>query len=103
MLFLGSRSGPHPVPDWIVFGGQTNAFFGAAVASAGDVNGDGFSDVIIGAPYLGKERRGQALIFLGSPNGLSTNSGMDCGWPSSSSRFGASVALRRRFEPRRFR
>ncbi|RMD83954.1 MAG: hypothetical protein D6815_05305 [Candidatus Dadabacteria bacterium] len=33
------------------FGPQPGARFGQAVANAGDVDGDGFADVIIGAPY----------------------------------------------------
>ena len=37
-------------PDWTVDGGQADAQLGAALASAGDVNGDGYSDAIVGAP-----------------------------------------------------
>ena len=36
--------------------------FGRAVAGAGDVNGDGFDDILIGAPATA----GQAMLFLGS-------------------------------------
>ena len=35
---------------WTVEGDQPGAGFGSAVASAGDVNGDGFPDLIVGAP-----------------------------------------------------
>ena len=47
-------------------------FFGWAVAGAGDVNGDGFADVIIGAPYYRISFRGQwagpgaAFVVYGS-------------------------------------
>ena len=37
-------------PIWTAESNQANARFGASVASAGDVNGDGCSDGIIGAP-----------------------------------------------------
>jgi len=37
-------------PTWSQEGGQTNAEFGYSVSTAGDVNGDGFSDIIVAAP-----------------------------------------------------
>src|SRR5688500_488316 len=54
-------------PYSLQFGGQ----FGFSVAPAGDVNGDGFGDVIVGA--FGEDNQfmdeGRAHIFLGSPTG----------------------------------
>jgi hypothetical protein len=43
-----------------------------SVATAGDVNGDGCSHVIVGAPYYdnGQENEGRALVYHGSANGL---------------------------------
>ena len=46
--------------------------FGFSVSSAGDVNGDGFGDVIVGAPGWdgGQQGEGAAFIFLGSAGGI---------------------------------
>ena len=51
---------------------QANACLGAKVASAGDVNGDGYADVIVGAPYYdaGETDEGAAFVFLGGPSGI---------------------------------
>ncbi len=46
--------------------------FGASVSGAGDVNGDGFADVIVGAPGWdgGEASEGAAFVFLGSAAGI---------------------------------
>ena len=51
--------------------GSTNSF-GMSVSSAGDVNGDGFDDVIVGAPWdndLG-DAAGAVYVFQGGPDGI---------------------------------
>jgi hypothetical protein len=51
--------------DVIIFGEQINDGFGGSVASAGDVNGDGVDDVIVGADQLFNEGTGKAYVFYG--------------------------------------
>ena len=46
--------------------------FGTAMAPAGDLNNDGYKDVIIGAPYL-DNNKGAIFVFHGSENGIDTN------------------------------
>ncbi|MBK6505303.1 MAG: FG-GAP repeat protein [Ignavibacteria bacterium] len=54
-------------PDMTMTGSVPHARFGMSVASAGDVNGDGFSDVIVGADAY-SNYTGAAYIFFGGPS-----------------------------------
>ena len=65
-VYLGSISGLSPVPNWVVYGVRDGAELGIAVASAGDVDGDGLSDLIVG-------ELGGAFVFRGSPAVLETS------------------------------
>lgn len=53
---------------WMIHGSQGERF-GSAVTSAGDVNGDGWSDVLISANRAGGISTGKVYLFLGGPNG----------------------------------
>jgi hypothetical protein len=63
-LFLGSKEGIQKQPANTLHG-PTNGQFAAKLAGVGDVNGDGFADVIIGDPGFGK-----AYFYKGSKAGL---------------------------------
>ncbi len=71
-LYLGSANGLGTAPSWFVESNQSGAAFGVCVAPAGDVNNDGYDDVIIGADIydLGQFDEGCAFVYLGSPTGL---------------------------------
>ena len=73
-VYYGSTAGLSSNPDWIVNGDSAEGGLGGAVASAGDVNGDGFSDVIIGVmsylPDSDIDLRGGAYVYYGSATGL---------------------------------
>jgi hypothetical protein len=68
----GSQNGIDPVPDVGLESDQIEAQFGWAVAAAGDVNGDGYGDVIVGSRFYdnGQANEGAAFIFHGSENGI---------------------------------
>jgi len=71
-VFHGSPEGLEPDPAWMVDGDQKTSFFGWDVRTAGDVNGDGFADVVVGARNYknGEYGEGRAYLFIGSPGGL---------------------------------
>ncbi|MBN1956286.1 MAG: FG-GAP repeat protein [Anaerolineae bacterium] len=81
--------------SWYTEGGQVGAFFGTAVDSAGDVNGDGYAEVIVGAPYYdnGDVDAGAAFIFFGSVDGLSTTPGWTVEFSQASAHFASAVAM----------
>ncbi len=93
-LFLGSVSGPTATPAWTTSASQAGARLGISLASAGDVNGDGFGDAIVGAlDYSnGEEGEGQALLFLGYPGGLQADPAWTAESDQAEARFGRSVS-----------
>ena len=58
--------------DWKIEGGSLRANLGFWIAGNGDLNGDGYSDVVVGAPDRTNTvtRQGAILIFYGGPEGL---------------------------------
>ena len=53
---------------------MVDLFFGRSVAEAGDINGDGYADVIVGAPGYeapaAQTDEGAFYVFRGSPTGI---------------------------------
>src|SRR5689334_1359891 len=78
-LFRGSSHGTSLTPSWFYCGRQANALAGDAVCSAGDVNNDGYADVLVGVPYWSSPANthvGKVLLFLGGASGLSATPAM---------------------------
>ncbi|NOQ33152.1 MAG: hypothetical protein GQ567_02985 [Methanosarcinales archaeon] len=93
-VYHGSATGLSTSFAWTAEGNQDGANFGASVASAGDVNGDGYSDVIVGARYYdnGENMEGRAYVYHGSATGLSTSSAWTAESNQDYANFGYSVA-----------
>jgi|GEM_PF-1035278 len=67
-VFFGGP-GLHATPD-VVLTDETSSYFGDSVASAGDVNGDGYADLIVGALTYGGTT-GRVYVFYGGPTFVS--------------------------------
>lgn len=80
LVFHGSStgivaSGTPSNDNGFIESNQAAAWLGHSCGSAGDVNGDGYSDIILGAPYYdnGSTDEGIALVFHGSSSGITTS------------------------------
>ena len=80
----GSASGVEPTAAWVLVG--ASATFGAAVASAGDVDADGFADLLVG-----DRERGEVRVYHGAAAGLGVTP-TAARTLTGASRFGESVA-----------
>jgi len=71
------------------------SLFGRASSGIGDINGDGYDDVIIGAPRYANEggtNEGAVLIFAGTSQGLSTKVGEIIEGGTHRMQFGSTVS-----------
>ncbi|MHB1318227.1 MAG: kelch repeat-containing protein, partial [Anaerolineae bacterium] len=93
-LYQGEPGGLPPVPSWTLVAADWDYELGTALAGAGDVNGDGYDDVVIGAPGYPQydADRGQVYVHYGSASGVSTESGTILTGESDGDWFGSAVA-----------
>ncbi|MGH7321650.1 MAG: FG-GAP-like repeat-containing protein [Candidatus Rokuibacteriota bacterium] len=71
-VFHGSRAGFGSLTDTLINGDNAGDHLGTSVAAAGDVNQDGFADVIVGAraATVGDKKPGAAYVFHGGKEGV---------------------------------
>jgi hypothetical protein len=89
-IYHGSANGPSITPTLTITGENAGDAFGYPVATAGDVNGDGYADVIVGS--AGASPGGGAYVYHGSSEGLSATAAFTATGEHSASDFGISVA-----------
>ena len=69
-VYLGSEAGVDPSPRTILHGTDgARAGFGGSVAVAGDVNGDGYGDLIVTAEAA-DDAAGRVYVYFGTPTGV---------------------------------
>ena len=90
-VYYGAPAAPSRTPDWTAHETQTDAHLGDAVGTAGDVDGDGYADVIVGAPLYdgGEADEGKVYVYLGGAGGLET----DPAWTAESNQAGAKFGV----------
>src|SRR5690606_9835303 len=73
LVYYGSASGLDYERFWPAESGSRYARLGFSVGTAGDVNGDGYADVIVGAPGYdgGYMDEGRVYVYYGLSDGLS--------------------------------
>ncbi len=91
-VYQGGSSGPGASPDTSFDGSATNVAFGA-LASAGDIDGDGFSDLIVAAEN-NADRHDYVYLLRGGASGLATTAAWTIADPHVMNEgFGASIAF----------
>lgn len=90
-LFLGGEDGLESTPSWTFEGSQEGETCGISIAGAGDVQKDGYDDVLVGCSgYDGEgDDAGRALLFHGSASGL----GVLPSWSFAGTRAGELVGV----------
>lgn len=73
-IFIGTISGYSNTPSFIIPGVHYREAFGSYLSKAGDVNNDGFRDIIVSSDYNGTapEYRGGIKLFYGNALGIDT-------------------------------
>jgi len=96
-LYRGGPAGIAAAPSQVLDGlDGANGFFGYSVACAGDVDGDGYGDLAIGAaraPVSGALAAGRAYLYRGGAGGVASTPNQTFYGPDGAiAYFGASIA-----------
>lgn len=94
VVYLGSSSMLDTTPHAILYGENADDYFGYSVDGAGDVNGDGYDDILVGARNNddNDSDSGKVYVYLGSASGLNTTAAATHYGTGSSNNFGEVVS-----------
>lgn len=73
IFYQDSKRGFNQKRKDILDGHHSQSRFGISVAAIGDIDGDGYNDIAVGAPYGGDNGRGVVYIYHGSMKGIITD------------------------------
>jgi hypothetical protein len=90
-IYFGSASGITLTPNVTLTGAVLNDEFGWAADSAGDVNNDGYDDVVVGA-FRNNSNTGAAYIYYGSASGITLSPNRTLTGAAIGDQFGLAVA-----------
>ncbi len=68
-LYLGHAGGPADQPDWMAESNSETAWLGFCISGAGDINGDGYSDIVVGAANYTDDQESEGAVFVYMSNG----------------------------------
>ncbi len=88
-IYFGGSS-MDATPDLTLTGVATNIQFGVSVSTAGNVNGDNYDDVIVGANYY-NSNTGRAYVYFGGSS-MDNNADVEMSGESTDNYFGNSVS-----------
>ncbi len=93
-IFNGSVTGLSTTPAMTLTSPSIDGEFGTSVANAGDVNGDGYEDVIVGCPYCanGQSGEGMAYVYYGAAGGVTNTPAWTMESNLANANFGMAVA-----------
>lgn len=89
-VYFGTAAGLSDFAEIALTLPEPNAQYGHAVAAAGDINADGYADMLTAAPYAGPEAEGKVFVDYGDAEGLLLGPVLMGQMPNS--RFGFAVA-----------
>lgn len=94
LVYRGGAGGVMP-SSMAALAAPMGGAYGSSLGFAGDVDGDGYGDAVVGAPYAGGPANsfpGAAYVHLGSQGGLASSPSITFTRPSTVTDFGFAVA-----------